>query len=324
MGRGKIEIKRIENSSNRQVTYSKRRSGLIKKAEQISVLCDAQVSLIIFSSSGRMHDYLSPSTTLHKMMGRYHGSSGKRLWDAKHEKLTQKAAMAGEASETQNDFYQGLRNYNQPQVEIMGRGKIEIKRIENSTNRQVTYSKRKNGIIKKAKEITVLCDCSISIIIFASSGKMNEFCSAKNGLIGLLDDYHRLSGKRLWDEKHQNLQNEIERIKKENESMQIDLRHLKGEEITSLKYEELQVIEDGLELGLAKIRGQKASRFLMEVYNRQIRKGQDAEEMTQQLSYISQQQDQMAAMGINARDYQRQGPFSFRVQPIQPNLHERM
>ncbi|KAK3013071.1 hypothetical protein RJ639_009910, partial [Escallonia herrerae] len=270
----------------------------------------------------------------HKMMGRYHGSSGKRLWDAKHEKLTQKAAMAGEASETQNDYYQGVRNYNQPQVEIMGRGKIEIKRIENSSNRQVTYSKRKNGIIKKAKEITVLCDCSISIIIFASSGKMNEFCSAKNGLIGLLDDYHRLSGKRLWDDKHQNLQNEIERIKKENESMQIDLRHLKGEEITSLKYEELQVIEDGLELGLAKIRGQKAScihismenQFLtkMEVYNRQIRKGQDAEQMTQQLSYISQQQDQMAAMGINARDYQRQVPFSFRVQPIQPNLHERM
>ncbi|KAK3009974.1 hypothetical protein RJ639_012829 [Escallonia herrerae] len=216
----------------------------------------------------------------------------------------------------------------------MGRGKIEIKRIENSSNRQVTYSKRKNGIIKKAKEITVLCDCSISIIIFASSGKMNEFCSAKNGLIGLLDDYHRLSGKRLWDDKHQNLQNEIERIKKENESMQIDLRHLKGEEITSLKYEELQVIEDGLELGLAKIRGQKASCtpismkiqifIKMEVYNRQIRKGQDAEEMTQQLSYISQQQDQMAAMGINAREYQRQVPFSFRVQPIQPNLHERM
>jgi MADS-box transcription factor len=63
MGRGKIEIKRIENSTNRQVTYTKRRNGIIKKATEISVLCDAKVSLVIFSSSGKMHDYCSPSTS---------------------------------------------------------------------------------------------------------------------------------------------------------------------------------------------------------------------------------------------------------------------
>lgn len=63
MGRGKIEIKRIENSSNRQVTYSKRRNGIMKKAKEITVLCDARVSLVIFASSGKMHQYCSPSTT---------------------------------------------------------------------------------------------------------------------------------------------------------------------------------------------------------------------------------------------------------------------
>lgn len=62
MGRGKIEIKRIENSSNRQVTYSKRRNGIMKKAKEITVLCDAKVSLIIFGTSGKMHEYISPST----------------------------------------------------------------------------------------------------------------------------------------------------------------------------------------------------------------------------------------------------------------------
>lgn len=61
----------------------------------------------------------------------------------------------------------------------MGRGKIEIKRIENTSNRQVTYSKRKNGIIKKAKEITVLCDANVSLVIYGSSGKMYEYCSPK-------------------------------------------------------------------------------------------------------------------------------------------------
>ena len=59
----------------------------------------------------------------------------------------------------------------------MGRGKIEIKRIENSTNRQVTFSKRRNGIIKKAREISVLCESEIAIVVFSSLGKMSEFCS---------------------------------------------------------------------------------------------------------------------------------------------------
>ncbi|KAK8607483.1 hypothetical protein V6N13_053216 [Hibiscus sabdariffa] len=40
----------------------------------------------------------------------------------------------------------------------MGRGKIEIKKIENATSRQVTYSKRRNGLFKKAQELTVPCD----------------------------------------------------------------------------------------------------------------------------------------------------------------------
>ncbi|KAK8956730.1 MADS-box transcription factor 16 [Platanthera zijinensis] len=53
MGRGKIGMKKIENPTSRQVTYSKRRLGIMKKAEELTVLCDARVSLVIFSSSGR-------------------------------------------------------------------------------------------------------------------------------------------------------------------------------------------------------------------------------------------------------------------------------
>lgn len=59
MGRGKIEIKRIENTTNRQVTFCKRRNGLQKKAYELSVLCDAEVALIIFSTRGRLYEYAS-------------------------------------------------------------------------------------------------------------------------------------------------------------------------------------------------------------------------------------------------------------------------
>jgi MADS-box transcription factor len=56
-GRGKIEIKRIENTTNRQVTFCKRRNGLLKKAYELSVLCDAEVALIVFSSRGRLYEF---------------------------------------------------------------------------------------------------------------------------------------------------------------------------------------------------------------------------------------------------------------------------
>jgi hypothetical protein len=57
MGRGRVQLKRIENKISRQVTFSKRRTGLLKKAHEISVLCDAEVALIVFSTKGKLFEY---------------------------------------------------------------------------------------------------------------------------------------------------------------------------------------------------------------------------------------------------------------------------
>ena len=59
MGRGKIVIRRIDNSTSRQVTFSKRRKGIFKKARELAILCDAEVGLVIFSSTGRLYEYAS-------------------------------------------------------------------------------------------------------------------------------------------------------------------------------------------------------------------------------------------------------------------------
>lgn len=59
MVRGKIQMKKIENTTNRQVTFSKRRSGLMKKAYELSVLCDAEVAVVIFSQKGRLYEFSS-------------------------------------------------------------------------------------------------------------------------------------------------------------------------------------------------------------------------------------------------------------------------
>eukprot|EP00256_Glycine_max_P011734 XP_003523783.1 MADS-box protein AGL24 [Glycine max] len=61
MTRAKIKIKKIDNITARQVTFSKRRRGLFKKAEELSVLCDAEVGLIVFSSTGKLFDYSNAS-----------------------------------------------------------------------------------------------------------------------------------------------------------------------------------------------------------------------------------------------------------------------
>ncbi|CAF2109948.1 unnamed protein product [Brassica napus] len=57
----------------------------------------------------------------------------------------------------------------------MGRVKLEIKRIENTTNRQVTFSKRRNGLIKKAYELSILCDIDIALIMFSPSDRLSLF-----------------------------------------------------------------------------------------------------------------------------------------------------
>lgn len=57
----------------------------------------------------------------------------------------------------------------------MGRVKLEIKRIENNTNRQVTFSKRRNGLIKKAYELSILCDIDIALLMFSPSDRLSLF-----------------------------------------------------------------------------------------------------------------------------------------------------
>ncbi|KAJ1423657.1 hypothetical protein SESBI_12293 [Sesbania bispinosa] len=53
----------------------------------------------------------------------------------------------------------------------MGRVKLKIKRLENTNGRQATYAKRKNGIMKKATELSILCDIDIILLMFSPSGK---------------------------------------------------------------------------------------------------------------------------------------------------------
>lgn len=60
-GRQKIPIVKMENESNLQVTFSKRRSGLFKKASEICTLCAAEVAIIVFSPGDKAYSFGHPS-----------------------------------------------------------------------------------------------------------------------------------------------------------------------------------------------------------------------------------------------------------------------
>lgn len=85
----------------------------------------------------------------------------------------------GVCRQQQQEEEQQERKVDPPiELEVMGRGKIEIKKIENPTSRQVTFSKRRGGLLKKAHELAVLCDAEVALIIFSSTGKLFEFASS--------------------------------------------------------------------------------------------------------------------------------------------------
>ncbi|KAL6854004.1 hypothetical protein ACP4OV_020033 [Aristida adscensionis] len=56
-----------------------------------------------------------------------------------------------------------------------GRQKIPIKRIENEEARQVCFSKRRNGLFKKASELSILCGAHVAAVVFSPAGKAFSF-----------------------------------------------------------------------------------------------------------------------------------------------------
>ncbi|XP_066305747.1 MADS-box transcription factor 51-like isoform X1 [Miscanthus floridulus] len=72
--RGRVELRRIEDRVSRQVRFSKRRAGLFKKAFELSLLCDAEVALLVFSPAGKLYEYASAS--IEDTYNRYQQFSG--------------------------------------------------------------------------------------------------------------------------------------------------------------------------------------------------------------------------------------------------------
>ncbi|MQM03979.1 hypothetical protein Taro_036768 [Colocasia esculenta] len=271
-GRRKIEIRRIERSDVRQVTFSKRRKGLFKKAAELCVLCGGQAAAVVFSPRGKPYVFGHPSAdaVFDRFLGLGAAASsaaaaatspppatgtggvsrggeegrGGPCWEAPIEGLglhelsrlhsatedlkravsARRVAAGGDAQEVAaaaSPVNLSLQLYcpqpspalgtaavtaelpgRQEELAVVpvvlpwlslpqasgetmakaggrgggeGRRKIEIRRIESSDVRQVTFSKRRNGLFKKAAELCVLCGAQAAAVVFSPGGKPYVF-----------------------------------------------------------------------------------------------------------------------------------------------------
>ncbi|KAM1070031.1 hypothetical protein ACFX2J_001874 [Malus domestica] len=152
----------------------------------------------------------------------------------------------------------------------MVRGKIEMKRIENATSRQVTFTKRRNGLLKKAYELSVLCDAEVAVIIFSQKDKLYEFCSSD--MQETLTRYHNYAKdeqtNKVEVEQHvQHLKHESAIMTKKIEILEASQRKLLGNDLDSCFVEELQEISSQLERSLRSIRERKAQLFMEQMEN---------------------------------------------------------
>ncbi|KAI8344803.1 hypothetical protein BC941DRAFT_17244 [Chlamydoabsidia padenii] len=79
----------------------------------------------------------------------------------------------------------------------MGRKKIKIQPIEDERNKQVTFLKRKHGLMKKAYELSVLCNCEVALMIFTSNNKLIQYSS--QDMDKLLMEYTQVSRTNILD-----------------------------------------------------------------------------------------------------------------------------
>ncbi|CAM0913487.1 unnamed protein product [Alopecurus aequalis] len=149
----------------------------------------------------------------------------------------------------------------------MAHGKVQMRRIENPAHRQVTFCKRRMCLLKKANELSVLCDVDVGVMVFCPRGKIYELATNGNmqGLIGrCMGSNMEAQGECIKQNNPQVIQQEV-LLRQEIDLLQKGVRKVQHRNINHMNLHELHALESNLELWAHNIRSAK-----MQIISREI------------------------------------------------------
>ncbi|KAF8089296.1 hypothetical protein N665_0510s0010 [Sinapis alba] len=141
----------------------------------------------------------------------------------------------------------------------MGRRKVEIKRIEKKSSRQVTFSKRRNGLIEKARQLSILCESSVAVIVVSATGKLYNSSSGDN----MSKIIHRYQIQQADDLKNLNIEEKTRNYLPQKELLQLVQSNLEEANVNGVSVDSLISLEEQLETALSVTRATK-TKLMME------------------------------------------------------------
>uniref|UniRef100_A0A6N2KMU2 MADS-box domain-containing protein n=1 Tax=Salix viminalis TaxID=40686 RepID=A0A6N2KMU2_SALVM len=210
----------------------------------------------------------------------------------------------------------------------MARGKIQIKKIENSTNRQVTYSKRRNGLFKKAHDLTVLCDAEVSLIMVSCTDKVHDYISPSITTKRIFEQYQQTKGIDLWSCHYEIMKENLEKLKEMK--IRREIRQRMGQCLNDLSFQDLQSLESDMESAWRVIHD-RANRVLTNQIETSKKKVRNVEQINRKLKMeLGAMDEDPYGLVDNGGDnnyvmgFRNEGPciFAMRLQSNQPDLHK--
>nr|ACH86229.1 MADS box protein [Saccharum officinarum]ACM90827.1 MADS box transcription factor [Tripidium arundinaceum] len=179
------------------------------------------------------------------------------------------------------------------------RERIAIRRIDNLAARQVTFSKRRRGLFKKAEELSILCDAEVGLVVFSATGKLFHFASTS--MKQVIDRYDSHSKNLQKSEALSQLQSHIDdgtcsRLKEELAETSLKLRQMRGEELQRLSVQQLQELEKTLESGLGSVLKTKSQKILDEISGLERKRMELIEEnsrLKEQVTHMARMETQL-------------------------------
>lgn len=196
----------------------------------------------------------------------------------------------------------------------MGRGRVQLRRIEDKTSRQVSFSKRRGGLLKKAQELAVLCDADVGLIIFSAKGKLYEY-SSTSCMEKIIQRYRQFADAERDVKGHTSVQSQDKSVaqqsqpeewtcpKTNSELMEIAQRYLEERNVDQLSVNELGQIEKELETALRQTMSRKA-KLMMDTISKLREKGKLLMEEKKFLESVMEKEETTHRDNDNNKSYE--------------------